>query len=164
MQSFKRGRPVKTPTLSSPLYILISKPISIITQLASLPIQDLYSVFTTNNCPLRPRQISSCIVKQVFIDNYKSKKTVVIYFPLILSNHSTHIVIGRFQSDIDNVVMNTKNVCASCRLFISFENLQYLHHSHQILLTVFESRVVMDSDLDHYDKSKHYIFFYIIYY
>lgn len=58
----------------------------------------------------------------------------------------------------------TKDVCASCGLFISFRNLKHLHHSHPILLSTFESYILVASDLDHCSKREHYFNFCIICY
>lgn len=79
-------------------------------------------------------------------------------------NHNTPIAIRQFQSYVDNVLTNIKNICTSCRLFISSGNLKHLDFSHQILLTAFEARVFVESDLNDYGKKEYSFFFFMICY
>ncbi len=101
-----------------------------------------------NTPSLRLKQSIICAAKQVLIKYYESRKTAASFFPLTLSNHTTQIAIGRFQSHIDNVLTNTKDVCAHCGLFIVSKNLQRLHYGHRILLATFESFIPLESTLD----------------
>lgn len=62
-------------------------------QLPFIPIKDLYSLTNINNHLLKLKQLSSYIIKLVFIKDYKRKKTIDIYFLLIISNSITYIII-----------------------------------------------------------------------
>lgn len=161
LQSPKRGRPARTPALPPPpLRKLLPKPTySNAVQPEYIPTQDPRPLPKTDKRSLRARQSSPCTAKQVLIEDYESRKTAAIRFPPTLSNHSTRLAIRQFQSHVDNVVASTKDVCASCGLFISSGNLKRLHHSHPILLSAFESHILVASDLDHCGKREHYFNF-----
>ncbi len=152
-QSLKRGRPGRTPAVSSPIRKLLPKstlPASV--QPASLPVQDPRSGARPNTRTLRPKQSTICAAKQVLIKDYESRKTAAGFFPPTFSNHTTRIAIGRFQSHVDNVLANTKDVCANCGLFIVSGNLHCLHHDHPTLLAAFESRILVESDLNNFGR------------
>ncbi len=147
-QSPKRGRPARTPAVSLPIRKLLSQStLSASVQPASLPVQDPRSGARPNTRTLRPKQSTICAAKQVLIKDYESRKTAASFFPPTLSNHTTRIAIGRFQSHVDNVLANIKDVGANCGLFIVSGNLQRLHHYHPTLLAALESRMLESDDL-----------------
>lgn len=80
----------------------------------------------------------------------------------MFSNYITCIIIEWFLFYVDNIIRNIKDVYTNCRLFILSRNVKCLHYPYPILLTTFESFILIKLDLDNCDKKQYCFFFCII--
>ncbi len=69
------------------------------------------------------------------------------------------IAIKKFQLHVDSVLANTKEVCVSCGLFILSGDLQKVLHFHPTLTTAFDSRILVESELNDCGKQGNDFFF-----
>lgn len=77
----------------------------------------------------------------------------------MVSYHTICIAIRQFQSSIDNIIVNIKNVYINYKLFMSFGNLKCWYYFYSIFLIIFDTCIFIELDLDNCSKKKHCVFF-----
>lgn len=103
-------------------------------------------------------------VKNVLVANFAENKKAAILFPLLLTDTSTYNAIKQFQLDINNVIIDTNDVCACCSLFTLAATGTLLTRVYSEFVSAIEAGIIVNDYFDncgHIDTNPHfYNFFY----
>lgn len=115
----KRGRPSALTIATSSLRTLLQKPpLPGTSHFRYNPISSSRPISKSKSLLIHPNESPICNAKQILIDELNVQKAAVLFFPPKLTDLSTRNAIRRFQSHVDKVVADTKDVYSCCGLFI----------------------------------------------